>query len=328
MAPLVSVIIPAHNAGPFLGGALASVLRQTMADWEAIIVENGSTDGTLDVAREYAARDGRIRVYQVPAAGHPGPPRNFGMERARGRYIALLDADDIWVAEKLQWQLEAISAINEPGICYGFVEEFMDGTGEVVATGWDAAPPPAEHRAQYARNLVRRQIPSTPTMLFERELYERLGGFSDEEDLKVGEDWDFTNRYLWERPLICIPRVVARVRVVENSATSKMPDSWRYRFRVLERAEERGQLPAELRGAAWSAAWLVRGENGLRDGAAGWRMAFTRAMLLDPGNVRRWLGLLGWFLPRPVMEWLYNALRGNRGDAQRRTFKNRDSARR
>jgi len=93
--PAVSVIMPAYDAAPYLRIAAQSVLRQTFTDLELIIIDDGSSDRTLEVAQACAARDQRVRVLRQPHAG-PGPARNFGFREARGRFFAFLDSDDEW----------------------------------------------------------------------------------------------------------------------------------------------------------------------------------------------------------------------------------------
>src|SRR3954470_6738811 len=93
--PAVSVIMPAFNAEAYIGRAVESVLRQTCADLELLIVDEGSSAGTMAAARAFAERDPRVRVLQQPNAG-PGPARNAGFRAAEGRLFAFLDSDDEW----------------------------------------------------------------------------------------------------------------------------------------------------------------------------------------------------------------------------------------
>jgi glycosyltransferase involved in cell wall biosynthesis len=93
--PAVSVIMPAYNAASYLSTAIESVLRQTLADLELVIVDDGSSDATLDIADAYASRDSRVRVLRQAHAG-PGPARNSAFKAAAGRLFAFLDSDDEW----------------------------------------------------------------------------------------------------------------------------------------------------------------------------------------------------------------------------------------
>ncbi|MCU1385823.1 MAG: glycosyl transferase family 2 [Acidobacteria bacterium] len=110
--PLVSVIMPAFNAERYLGAAVASVLRQTFADLELLIIDDGSSDGTAAVANGFAARDPRVRLLQQANAG-PGPARNTGFRAAAGQLFAFLDSDDEWDDTFLAEQVAVLEARPE-----------------------------------------------------------------------------------------------------------------------------------------------------------------------------------------------------------------------
>jgi glycosyltransferase involved in cell wall biosynthesis len=98
---MVSVIVPVYNAGKYLAQTLDSVLAQTFSDWECLMVDDGSTDDSPLIAREYAARDSRFRYIRRPNGG-VAAARNTGLDAARGDYVALLDNDDLWLPRKLE----------------------------------------------------------------------------------------------------------------------------------------------------------------------------------------------------------------------------------
>ena len=111
MTPFFSIIIPVYNVAPYLRECLDSVLAQTFTDWEAICVDDGSTDGSGSILDEYAARDSRFRIIHQPNAG-VSAARNKGLDVAKGEWVAFLDGDDIW--EK-SW-LNAVADAIEPEI--------------------------------------------------------------------------------------------------------------------------------------------------------------------------------------------------------------------
>lgn len=102
--PLVSVIMPAYNSEAFIQDSIRSVLGQTLGSLELIVVDDHSTDGTVRAVLE-AADDARLVLFQLPVNQGPAAARNFAIEAARGRYIAFLDADDLWTATKLEAQI-------------------------------------------------------------------------------------------------------------------------------------------------------------------------------------------------------------------------------
>lgn len=104
--PVVSIVLPAHNAGRYIEAAIDSVRRQSCSDWELIIVDDGSTDNTAELIKAAQREDKRISVVRLPEnSGGAATPRNRGIDKAKGRYIAFLDADDLWHPEKLEKQI-------------------------------------------------------------------------------------------------------------------------------------------------------------------------------------------------------------------------------
>ncbi|HEX5322180.1 MAG TPA: glycosyltransferase [Capsulimonadaceae bacterium] len=107
----ISIVTPAYNAAGFLGATLESVLAQTFTDWEQVLVDDGSSDGTYEIATRYAARDSRVRVVQKPNGG-VATARNFGYERISpdSEYVIFLDHDDTWKPDALERLLKALEA--------------------------------------------------------------------------------------------------------------------------------------------------------------------------------------------------------------------------
>ncbi len=101
----VSVIMPCHNGAKFLGEAIESVLAQTYSSWELLVIDDGSSDNSYHIMQDYASRDSRIKTFQHPVASGEGAARNTLIRNAQGRYIAFLDCDDKWHADKLSLQV-------------------------------------------------------------------------------------------------------------------------------------------------------------------------------------------------------------------------------
>jgi teichuronic acid biosynthesis glycosyltransferase TuaG len=104
-APLVSVVMPAYNAAGHIAMALQSVGAQSLADWELLVVDDCSTDATAAIVERLADQDGRIRLLRQDRNGGPAAARQRAMDAARGRYVAWLDSDDLWLPDKLAAQL-------------------------------------------------------------------------------------------------------------------------------------------------------------------------------------------------------------------------------
>jgi glycosyltransferase involved in cell wall biosynthesis len=137
--PLVSVIIPAYNSGAYLGDSIDSMRAQTLRNIEIIVVDDGSTDDSLAVARARAALDPRVHVIaRAQPSGRPSVPRNEAMRAARGRYIALLDADDVSTEHRLE---SAVDAMSKTGARFAFtdMQRRYESTGELAPQGQLAA---------------------------------------------------------------------------------------------------------------------------------------------------------------------------------------------
>ena len=124
--PVVSVILPAYNAAPFIEAALASLAAQTLADIEILAIDDASTDGTADLLEAAARGDPRIRLLRQSVNAGPSAARNRGLAEARGRWIALLDADDSYAPERLE-QLVALAEANDAQLCSDNLMLDIDG---------------------------------------------------------------------------------------------------------------------------------------------------------------------------------------------------------
>ena len=126
-APLVSVVVPAWNAAATLAAAVASVRAQTLGDWEMIVVDDASTDGTLGLARALAAAEPRLRVLARARNGGAAAARNAAIRASRGRLVAFLDADDRWYPEKLARQAAFMAAGGHALVYSGYRRVAADG---------------------------------------------------------------------------------------------------------------------------------------------------------------------------------------------------------
>lgn len=125
----ISIIVPCYNAFGTITQTIESVLAQSYSDWEMIIVDDCSTDNSADIIKSYVARDSRIKYFRTDkASGSPSLPRNIGIENSQGEYIAFLDADDIWFADKLEKQIRFMS-LNQYDLVYSYYEK-MDYCGQ------------------------------------------------------------------------------------------------------------------------------------------------------------------------------------------------------
>ncbi|HEX8224156.1 MAG TPA: glycosyltransferase family A protein [Allosphingosinicella sp.] len=179
-APAISVVMPVHNAGLYLGPAVRSILDQTLADFEFVILDDGSTDGSLERLRRWARSDGRIRLIENASRSGAAPSSNRVTRAASAALIARMDADDIAAPARLERQA-AVLADHPDVVMVGALGDTIDDRGRRVR------PP------DYGR-LVRRSAfaPfSHSTTMFRRDAFERAGGYRE-----AAEKWEDVDLFL------------------------------------------------------------------------------------------------------------------------------------
>lgn len=183
--PLVSVISIFLNGEAFFAEAVDSVLAQTCQDFELLLVDDGSTDRSTGLARHYEAmHPGRIRYLEHPGHANRGmsATRNLGIAAAQGRYIAFIDADDVWRPEKLNEQIAIMQAHPSAGMVCGAVNYWrswaLDGEDVIVPTGHlidGMSPPPEATLALYPLGVAAAPCPSD--LLLRADVVRAVGGF-------------------------------------------------------------------------------------------------------------------------------------------------------
>jgi glycosyltransferase involved in cell wall biosynthesis len=166
---MISAVIPVYNGELYLAEAITSVLNQTSPVAEIIVIDDGSEDRTAEVAKKF---DGKVRYYLQPRAG-AGAARNLGVEKAEGDLIAFLDADDLWLPEKIALQLAVLSTDSTCEAVFGGVEEFFSPELNM----------PVEAQSRLRRNGSVGYLPSA--LLLRKAAFKRTSPFVS--DLKIGE---------------------------------------------------------------------------------------------------------------------------------------------
>ena len=179
-SPQVSVVIPAYNAMRFLPQTVASVLQQTFTDFEVLIIDDGSKDGTAQWAA--AQTDPRVKLVSR-ANGGAAATRNTGVAAARGEYVAFLDADDVWQPTKLAKQVARAEADPSVGLVDTWIS-YIDSAGEPIGEVMTQHVEGDVWAEMLEYNLVR--CGSTP--LVRRRLFDEVGSF--DEGFRYAEDWE------------------------------------------------------------------------------------------------------------------------------------------
>jgi glycosyltransferase involved in cell wall biosynthesis len=186
---LVSVIVPAYNYGRYLGEALASVREQTYAEWECIVVDDGSTDDTAQVARRWADSDARFRLVQHGSNKGVSAARNRGIAESRGDFLQFLDADDRLLPEKLATHVRFLEEHPGTGVVYSEAGFFRDDDPQRLTPslhGTLSRSIMARVHGDAWEKLQHYNILPTPCALLRREAVQRFN-----EACAGFEDWDF-----------------------------------------------------------------------------------------------------------------------------------------
>ncbi len=210
--PTISVIVPAYNAARTILKTIESVQQQTFSDFELIVINDGSTDQTLELLG--TVEDPRIKIFSYENAG-VSVARNRGIAHATGDFIAFIDTDDLWTSDKLELQLAALQHQEEAGVAYSWTS-FMDEQGGA----FHAAKPIFFEGNVHAQLLLCNFLNCGSNPMIRRQAIESVGGFDPK--LTHGEDWEFYLRLAADWPFVVVPLPQILYRQTSDSASSKI----------------------------------------------------------------------------------------------------------
>lgn len=246
--PVVSVVVPTYNRADGLAVTIESVLAQTLTEFELIIVDDSSTDDTETVVSQYD--DDRITYIRHEHNRGGSAARNTGIDTARGKYVALLDSDDVWAPEKLERQIALLESRSDEWVAaYCGFERQRTGANSRLRALFDAVLPPSERpgieggEELVAESLLLRGFSTggSSTLLVRRDVVKRMGGF--DESFERQQDWEFRNRVVREGKLAYVDEVLMTKResnapaaeTVERSISHYL-DTFSTEVRTLEDA--------------------------------------------------------------------------------------------
>jgi glycosyltransferase involved in cell wall biosynthesis len=211
----VDVIIPAFNAARYLPFAIESVISQTFDDWQILLVDDGSTDNTGDVVAPFVSRyDSKIKYIKQENRGLPAA-RNTAIRESTSEFLALLDADDVWLPCRLQDSMKVLAEHPQAGLSYGLIVR-IDPDGRLGST-WAGNLKDVEGRIAphiYMRNV---DLPC-PTITFRRRCIDEVGMF--DEGMSATEDRDLWLRIALRYEVVFVPKVLAYYRMSPNSMST------------------------------------------------------------------------------------------------------------
>ncbi|GAB4190982.1 MAG: glycosyltransferase [Coleofasciculaceae cyanobacterium] len=232
--PKVSVIIPVYNGEKTILKTIQSVQEQTFSNFEIIVINDGSTDGTLEQVS--TVQDSRIKIFSYTNGGL-SVARNRGISHATGEFLTFLDADDLWTPDKLELQLAALQAHPEAGLAYSWTVS-MDEKGEKFHPGISVS----YEGNVYRQLLLGNFIASGSNAMLRKQAIESAGEFDP--TLKSIEDWDYWLRVVPHWSFVVVPKPQILYRQSSSSMSAKVEKMEKCALIVVERAFQ--SAPQEL----------------------------------------------------------------------------------
>lgn len=200
--PLISVVMAVYNAQLYLAEAIESILGQSVSDFEFLIIDDASSDGSKQIIEDYAKSDPRIRLISNPENLGLGASLQKGVEEASGDYIARMDADDISLPKRFEMQLAYLD-LHPEILALGGDHELVDAQGKIFG---ELIYPKLPNRIRWNLLLGNGLIATHPAVLFRKEFFEIYGDYAD---LRAAQDFD-----LWSRTLFAQPFPIANINEI------------------------------------------------------------------------------------------------------------------
>ena len=247
MKPLISIITPTYNCGPFIGRTIESAQAQTYTNWEMIIVDDCSTDNTQAVVAAYAQKDARIQYHRLAQNSGAAVARTQAMELANGAYMAFLDSDDLWFPEKLEKQLAFMTQTHHAFTCtaYEQIDEQDKPLGKIIRT---------IKKTSYNRLLLDCPVGNSTVMYS----VEKMGKFKVPNIRKRNDDALWLAMLKKEPFIWGMPEVLMKYRVRKNSISSNKLKVIKYHWYLYRHIEHLSVLRSLFHIGYWCAIKALR----------------------------------------------------------------------
>jgi glycosyltransferase involved in cell wall biosynthesis len=249
--PAASVIMPCYNAEKFVQHSVESILRQSFADLELLVVDDASKDKSVDVLRELAARDARVKLFVHDKNRGVSRSRNDGLRAAQGNYVAFCDADDVWKPEKLKLQIELLSSNPAYDVAY-CDSQIIDENGTLTGRLFSGQfPPPRNASGDLYEELSARNFINMQTVCLRRNAMGQEIFF--DESIKWVEDWWQWIRLSRKHRFLYDGRSLAQYRVHQQSTGFTQKRGIRInRWKVCRRnLRAHADMPLRLQALLW-----------------------------------------------------------------------------
>lgn len=239
MAPEISVIIPTYNRA-IAGASVQSALEQSNVDFEVIVVDDGSTDGSCEQLQQSFGKNPRFRMIRIDHRG-PAAARNAGVNLSSGRWVAFLDSDDLWAPDKLARQVEFTR--THPEFRISQCQEIWFRGGRRVNPGFRHI----KREGDIFLDSLRTCLISPSAVILEAALFRSVGGF--DQDLIAAEDYDLWLRILVDNHVGLLDEMLVTRRAHREQLSATTPAMDRYRGLALMKLLASHRLSAERRAA-------------------------------------------------------------------------------
>jgi len=288
----VSVITPSYNQAPFLEATIRSVLEQDYPHIEYIICDGGSTDGSVDIIRQYAHR---LAYWCSEKDGGQSEAINKGMARASGEIVGWLNSDDVYMKNGISTIIRGFEAYSHAGLIYGDLQ-LIDEQSRIIG----------QHPTRsynFADQLTHRTIIPQPAAFWRRQVLDMVGPVR--QDLHYAMDFEFWIRIGLRFPIIYVPGLIAQFRISGVNKGSAQSAKWGAElFRILDEFYAQPDLPrnvVKLKSAAYAGAY--------------WMGATTSLTALDMKQTRKWLWEAAWRNPNYLVagDWWTTLVKASMG---------------
>jgi teichuronic acid biosynthesis glycosyltransferase TuaG len=219
--PLVTLITPLYNAEKYIAETIESVLNQTYQNWEMLIVDDCSTDDSKEIVRRYEIKDTRIKLIELDSNfGGPARPRNVGLDNSKGEYVSFLDADDVWLPNKLEEQLKFI---EKEGVDFVHsLANIIDGNSQYVGFfNNQRIFNKLKYFMKHKNILYYTNYINTNSVFMKKSIGYK---FSEDKNLIALEDWYFWLEVSQSHKIKLLDKILLNYRVHTNSISNRGTD--------------------------------------------------------------------------------------------------------
>ena len=225
--PSVSIIIGSFNAEKYIRETLDSVANQTFKSFEAIVVDDCSTDNTTKIIQEYCDKDARFKLIKLESNSNlPAVPRNVGLKHARGEFVAFLDHDDVWTHKKIQRQICALQVNPQIDLVFSYLWSFR---GKSLLRGFFLIPNPFKNKINFERLRIGNALMYS-SVFARKKVIVTLNGFDEDPKLRAIEDYELWLRVSQQFKIGYISEVHGYYRVTNSSASRSDMSLEKYKY--------------------------------------------------------------------------------------------------